>query len=167
MERRDFLRVAGAGAMVPIWAPALAQTVPAASTTVLYDDRSVALKTTGRDPKKVKDALWVRKNDLPDINGFTIKPEGACRADLCVPIPKDMMRGQYFNLTGFAKKMGQSVVADVDSRVWSLGEMPVFTGAFVTSRMAPDFAVPDRTGRMVHLSDFRGKKVLVTTWASW
>jgi peroxiredoxin len=37
----------------------------------------------------------------------------------------------------------------------------------VNSRVAPDFAVPDRKGRMVHLSDFHGKKVLVVTWASW
>ena len=78
-----------------------------------------------------------------------------------------MTRGQYFNLTGFAKKTGQVVVHDADAHVWSFGEMPVFSGAFLSSRIAPDFAVPDRKGRMVHLSDFRGKKVLLTTWASW
>jgi peroxiredoxin len=33
--------------------------------------------------------------------------------------------------------------------------------------MAPDFAVPDRRGNPVRLSGFRGKKVLVVTWASW
>jgi glutathione peroxidase-family protein len=27
--------------------------------------------------------------------------------------------------------------------------------------------VPDRKGRIVRLSQFRGKKVLVVTWASW
>ena len=36
-----------------------------------------------------------------------------------------------------------------------------------TPGLAPDFAVPDRKGKIVHLSDFRGKKVLVITWASW
>ena len=35
---------------------------------------------------------------------FEVKPQGACRADLCIPILKDMMRGEYFNLTAFARK---------------------------------------------------------------
>lgn len=167
MDRRDFLRITAAGTLGPAWVPAAVTAAGPAPATVLYDDRSVALSTTGKDPRNSGEALWVRKGDLPGINGFTLKPEGACRADVCVPVPKDMTRGQYFNLTAFANKTGQSVVADVDSRVWSLGEMPMFSGAFVSSRIAPDFAVPDRRGRMVHLSDFRGKKVLVTTWASW
>ena len=33
--------------------------------------------------------------------------------------------------------------------------------------MAPDFALPDREGKLVRLSDFKGKKVLIVTWASW
>ncbi len=33
--------------------------------------------------------------------------------------------------------------------------------------LAPDFALPDREGRTVRLSDFRGKRVLLLTWASW
>ena len=37
----------------------------------------------------------------------------------------------------------------------------------MVARIAPDFAVPDRKGRVVHLSDFRGRKVFVVTWASW
>ncbi len=32
--------------------------------------------------------------------------------------------------------------------------------------MAPDFALEDREGNVVRLSDFRGKKVLIVTWAS-
>ena len=32
---------------------------------------------------------------------------------------------------------------------------------------APDFALPNREGEVVRLSDFRGKKVLIITWASW
>ncbi len=51
--------------------------------------------------------------------------------------------------------------------MWSFGEIPVMRGSFYQSRIAPDFAVPDRKGKIVHLSDFRGKKVLVVTWASW
>lgn len=167
MDRRDFLQVTAAGALGPILGQGRASAAGPSPATVLYDDRAVSLSTTGKDPRNAADALWVSKGDLPGINGFTIKPDGACRAEICVPIPKDMLRGQYFNLTAFSKKVGQPVVSDLDARVWSFGEIPVFRGAFLESRIAPDFAVPDRKGRVVHLSDFRGKKVLVTTWASW
>ena len=39
--------------------------------------------------------------------------------------------------------------------------VPLVTG------QAPDFALPDRNGKIVRLSDFRGKKVVLVTWASW
>ena len=78
-----------------------------------------------------------------------------------------MTRGAFFNLTAFAQKVGQPVVVDRTARVWSFGEIPLVRGEYLASRAAPDFAVADRAGRVVHLSDFRGKKVLVLTWASW
>jgi hypothetical protein len=141
--------------------------------TVLYNDRSIELTKIGVDPDRSPDALWVRKGDLPRINEFELKPQGACRADVCIPVDKSMTRGAYFNLSAFARKVGQTVVVDRDARVWSFGDIPIVRGQFVESRIAPDFEVPvnkenkERSGRSVRLSDFRGKKVLVLTWASW
>jgi hypothetical protein len=155
MKRRDFLL--GSSCAVAVFA------APSTSTnvTVLYNDRTVKLDKIRPDGKD----LWVRAADLPRINEFELKPQGACRADMCIPISKKLKAGEWFNLTGFAQKLGQTVVQD--SGVWSFGEIPVVRGNFYNSRTAPDFAVPDRKGRIVHLSDFRGKKVLVLTWASW
>jgi hypothetical protein len=145
-----------------------APTTPSSpAATVLYADRAVALDRIGRDPGKAGDALWVRKRDLPRVNGFALTPEGACRADLCIPIPKQMVRGGYINLTAFATQAGQVVVAEPGARVWSVGAMPAPGGGLANSRVAPDFTVPDRLGHPVHLAGFRGKKVLVVTWASW
>jgi len=163
VERRDFLRIVGV-ALTPVSALDASESTAA---TVLYDDRAVPLKKLGRDPLNDKSALWIRKADLPRVNEFEVKPQGACRADVCVPIAKGMMRGEYFNLSAFARKIGQSFVADPDARVWSFGEMPMLRGGFLQARLAPDFTVPDRAGRPVQLSRFRGKKVLVVTWASW
>ena len=162
MQRRHFLWTLGAAALMP---SAVGTQAPQRAT-VLYDGRAIALDRISPDLKQ-PDALWVRKTDLPRINDFELKPQGACRADICIPIPRTMTRGAYFNLTAFAQRVGQRVVADPAARVWSFGEIPVVRGAFLESRMAPDFSVPDRKGRPVKLSQFLGKKVLLVTWASW
>lgn len=162
MQRRHFLWTLGAAALMP---SAVGTQAPQRAT-VLYDGRAIALDRISPDPKQ-PDALWIQKTDLPRINDFELKPQGACRADICIPVPRTMTRGAYFNLTAFAQRVGQRVVADLPARVWSFGEIPVVRGAFLESRMAPDFSVPDRKGRPVHLSQFLGKKVLLVTWASW
>ena len=41
---------------------------------------------------------------------------------------------------------------------------PVLVGRGIP---APDFSLPDQSGEMVALGDFRGVKVLLITWASW
>jgi hypothetical protein len=160
MDRRQFL-VTSAGGALALAVPGSAATT---STTVLYGDRSVSLDKTRPGASTSKD-LWVRAADLPRINEFTLKPQGACREDVCIPVPKELKSAEWFNLSGFARRTGEAVVADSD--VWSFGEIPVMGGSFLNSRIAPDFAVPDRKGRIVHLNDFRGKRVLVITWASW
>ena len=172
IPRRQFLQTLGAAAVLPKSAFRSAQSAQAAvaesadRTTVLYDDRAVTLDRVRVD-RSTPARLWVQTRDLPRINEFELKPEGACRADLCVPVPKSMIDGEYFDFSGFARLTGQAEVADSTTRTWSYGEMPVLRGAFLESRMAPDFAVPDRKGNPVRLSGFRGKKVLVVTWASW
>jgi hypothetical protein len=163
MKRREFLSTMSAAAFL---SPALGAEQPAPGATVLYDGRAVALARTSPDPAKGH-ALWIDKSDLPRINDFELKPQGACRADVCIPIPRTMTRGTAFNLSAFAARVGQRVVADGPARGWSFGEIPVVRGAYLESRQAPEIAVPDRKGRTVKLSQFRGKKVLLVTWASW
>ena len=160
MKRRDFIKSMGAGAVM---LPGMATAQDSARDTVLYDGRAVVLSRATVD----NDALWIQRADLPSINGFELKPQGACREEICIPIPRPMLRGARFNLTAFAERIGQRVVADPATRVWSFGEIPVVRGAFLESRVAPEFSVPDRKGRPVRLSRFRGRKVLVVTWASW
>jgi len=164
MERRSFLRLMGAASIPPALANASAPESTAA--TVLFDDHATPLTTTRREPRDAS-TLWIRTRDLPRVNGFDVKPQGACRADVCIPIPKTMRRGDWFDLTAFANKARQAVVADTDARVWSFGEIQALRGGFLESRVAPDVTIPDRRGHPVKLSDFRGKKVLLVTWASW
>jgi hypothetical protein len=135
------------------------------AATVLYDDRAVVVGSLEGDPA-APDALWIRTSDLPRVNGFELKPHGACRGEICIPTPSDMRRGDHFNITAFARYAGQSVAAEPDAGVWSLGAMQTL-GASMASRLAPDLEIPDRLGRPVRLSAFRGRKVLLLTWSSW
>lgn len=156
---------------IPLLAIAMASAQTLSVTTVLYDDQLVKIEGALPDARD----LWVPVADLKRINGFELKPQGACRGDLCIPI-KQQGEGavvirrdgkKWFNLTAFARKVGQAFIHDAETNVWSLGEIPVLRETFLKIGIAPDFALPDRTGKVVRLSDFRGKKVLLLTWASW
>src|SRR5262245_25315704 len=105
MKRREFIQTLGAAALVP--RRTFEQAPSAAGATLLYDDRAVSLdrvRTDAANPAK----LWVLTRDLPRINEFELKPEGACRADLCIPVPKTMVNGEYFDFSAFARLTGQA-----------------------------------------------------------
>ena len=139
--------------------------------TALYLERTVVLDAVLEDPTD----LWVTPADLTRINDFVLKPEGACLDDLCVPIRQDedsaiFVRREsqsWVNVTELADRLQQAWVADPERRVWSFGLVPPVRATFFEGAVAPDFSLPDREGNLVRLSDFRGKKVMLLTWASW
>jgi hypothetical protein len=143
----------------------------ALAVDVLFGSDVIAVETG----LPATDDLWVTADDFTRINGFEIKPEGACYRDLCVPIQQDSDNDLYvkrdgqrwFNATKFADKVQQAYVVDRDQGVWSFAMVPSSRQPFLESAIAPDFELQDRTGNSVRLSDFRGKKVLIITWASW
>ncbi|MBT3788257.1 MAG: redoxin domain-containing protein [Alphaproteobacteria bacterium] len=63
--------------------------------------------------------------------------------------------------------MNKPLAHSADGDVWVLGEDAEDRTAGLTSLDAPDFALPDLDGKLHSLSDYRGKKVLLATWASW
>jgi hypothetical protein len=143
----------------------------AETTTVLFHDDAIQLERTLPDPTD----LWVTAEDLPRVNGFVLKPEGACLDELCVPIKQDkdselfVRRGddRFVCVSKLADRLGQRYAVDREARVWSLGEVPATRRAFLEQGMAPDFTLPNLEGAPVRLSDLRGRKVMLLTWASW
>ncbi len=132
--------------------------------------------TTAEDVRTLADPtdLWVLATELPRINGFELKPEGACKGELCIPVTGDQDPILYqqdgstwFSLTAFARRTGQVVAVDRDRAVWSFSEVPATRASGLLRAKAPDFTLPDRAGKPVRLSEFRGRKVLLLSWASW
>ena len=138
--------------------------------TVIYDgiatEVSAAPETT---------SLWITTGDLTRATRFVIKPQGVCRDALCFPLPKDRKsefvskKGAttWFNLSEFARLIKQPFVADQKNGVWYFGVRAAEQNDYLASFEAPDFTLPDLNGKLHSLTDFRGKKVLLITWASW
>jgi hypothetical protein len=96
---------------------------------------------------------------LEQRTGWTIKPEGACRAELCVPLAKP------FDLGDMARRLGMALVHDEEHGLWALG--PESGGLALHSAALPDIVLPDRQGRDFSLRSLRGTKVFMVAWASW
>jgi hypothetical protein len=119
--------------------------------------------------------LWITTGDLTRATRFVIKPEGVCHDELCFPLPKNRKaefvskKGTttWFNLSAFAKLIRQPVVVDQKNGVWYFGARDAEQNGYLTSLEAPNFTLPDLNGKLHSLADFRGKKVLLVTWASW
>ena len=138
---------------------------------VVYDGRLTPLVTSGEASKD----LWITMKDLKRATGFVVKPQGVCRDELCFPLPAKRKadfiskRGAetWFSLTAFAALVKQPVARDEKNGVWYFGKREDERGAYLASLKAPNFTLPDINGKMHSLADYRGKKVLLVTWASW
>ncbi len=126
---------------------------------------------TTRSPGRPEDGLWISAKDLERASGWTLKPEGLCRADVCTIVaPADRERlvdGDSVCASGLWESLGRPVLHDEARSVWMLGEAAADRRRELESLDAPDFTLPDITGKLHSLSDFRGKKVFLATWASW
>jgi hypothetical protein len=117
------------------------------------------------------DGLWLSAADLERVSGWTFKPEGFCKGEVCVPVPPsrtaEFVSAQSYNLAALAGLLGQPVVADAANHAWCIGEASGERRRVLQSLAAPDFTLPDLSGKLRSLSDYRGKRVFLVSWASW
>jgi len=110
------------------------------------------------------DGLQMPTAEFERGSGWTLKPEGACRAEMCVPLAGPV--GEVVDVPAVAEQLGMPVVHDVEEGMWSLG--PAFpAGHALSSAEAPELELPDLDGNLFRLSSLRGKKVLLVAWAPY
>lgn len=139
--------------------------------TVIYDEKATEVGTA---PIESKD-LWISKKDLALATRFVVKPQGVCRDELCFPLPKNRKaqfvnkqgKVEWFNLSEFARLVKQPTAFDEKNSIYYFGPRADAQNAHLNSLEAPNFTLPDINGKLHSLTDFRGKKVLLITWASW
>src|SRR5688500_1699068 len=150
-----------------------------AGTTVLFGSAVSTVEAQRRSGEE----LWLRVGDVPTAVGWEVKPEGVCAGEVCVPLEGVPTRElverrdgeEWLDVAGFARHVGQPYARSEDRTVWSFGaprhEWERWGGgsalAGAGGKMAPAFALPDMSGRVWSLSEFRKRKVFLVTWASW
>jgi len=113
------------------------------------------------------DGLRVSPAVAEKVTGWTLKPEGMCRDELCVPLTGDARRDGTVDIAAFWHKLGNPVISDRAGQIWVLGTGAEGRAMALSGLEAPDFTLPDLAGVSHSLSAHRGKKVFLTTWASW
>lgn len=132
-------------------------------TTLLFDGRTRSLEGAEQRGEE----LWIRRPQLEAATGWELRSEGLCQGDVCIPVPPGARwsDAERVSVTDFARHLRRPVLHDTPHDVWSVGPEP--GGSRLASGVAPDFTLPDFEGRLHSLSQYRGKKVLLMTWASW
>ena len=92
--------------------------------------------------------------------GWAIKPEGACKGDVCVPLPNG------FDVADIGDRLGMTLVHDDTHDLWALGPETIGGRALVTAQ-APDLVLTDLDGAEFSLASLRGKKVVLVAWAPY
>ena len=115
--------------------------------------------------------LWISTSNLERITGLSSQSEELRKEDVVVPLPSGQseshFRGNDVNVAALWRQMDKPALSDESGNVWVLGAGPEERAAALQSLQAPDFTLPDLDGRPHSLSDSRGKKVFLASWASW
>jgi hypothetical protein len=111
----------------------------------------------------ILEQLQVDPAEFERRTGWAIKPEGACKGPVCVPLPQSESGG--LDAETIARRLGMALVHDQSHSLWALG--PESRGHALSSAQAPDMTLPDRNGKPFSLRSLRGTKVFLLAWASW
>lgn len=106
------------------------------------------------------DTLDIDAATFRDGTGWEIKPEGACKGEVCVPLPNG------FGVAHAAERLGMAVVADEATGTWAIGPESL-GGRALTTAESPDVVLHDLDGTEVRLAQFRGEKVVIVAWAPY
>jgi hypothetical protein len=110
----------------------------------------------------ILETLDIGAEDFAAATGWEIKPEGACKADLCVPLGE----ASSFDVRAVAGRLGMALVRDEAEGLWALGP-ETLGGRTLATAVAPELVLNDLSGAEFRLSSLRGQKVVIVAWAPY
>ncbi len=105
---------------------------------------------------------------VTELTGWTLKPEGLCQDDVCVPVrdPQLAVDGAI-DVARFAVALNRPAVVDASAGVVALGERSAERRGPIESGLAPDFTLPQLDGGSFTFSSIGRRKKLLLAWSSW
>src|SRR4051812_14828458 len=101
--------------------------------------------------------LVVDETEFSQRTGWQVKPEGACKGEVCVPLPESARKSDgRLDLSVIADRLGMPLVRDDAAGLWALGPETDVTGKALTTAVAPDVTLPDADGNPFNLSSLAG-----------
>jgi hypothetical protein len=113
----------------------------------------------------ILDSLTVDADSFAERAGWVAKPEGLCKADMCVPAPGADRGDGTLDVSVMADRLRMPLLQDESHGVWALG--PESGGRALASATAADPELMTADGNPFKLSSLHGRKVLLVAWASW
>jgi hypothetical protein len=111
--------------------------------------------------------LELTAEEFEQITGWEIKPEGACKAEVCVPLPPlERDAAGRVDVAVVAERLGMPIAHDEAHGVWALGPRSGDRRVLESTRM-PDLVLSDFDGGAFDVASLRGRKVVLIAWASW
>jgi hypothetical protein len=103
-----------------------------------------------------------------DATGWHLKPEGACKGEVCIPLPAAVRPGGSIDVAALADAMGLPLVSGPDGPggLSALGPDSL-GGKTLSSAQAPELVLPTIDGTEFRLSSLRGSKVFLQSWAPY
>jgi peroxiredoxin len=122
----------------------------------------------GRVHDLTLDRGYVDPAALSDATGWSLKPEGLCRGEVCRPLLGRTVTDDTgrIELAGWAGVLGLLLVDDEDEGLAALVPSAAEHAAADDGR-APELSLADVDGRPVSFDGFSGRKRVLVTWASW
>lgn len=113
----------------------------------------------------ITETLTVGRADFESRTGWQLKPEGACKGEICVPLA-DNPQGDTVDLTSLAPQLNMPLVQDETHGVWALGPESIGSRVLSTAE-APNLTLPTLDGETFELHSLRGKKVILVAWSPY
>jgi hypothetical protein len=113
----------------------------------------------------ILESLQVPVEEFEAGTGWALEPAGACRGDVCVPLP-GRASATTVDVEAVAGRLGMPLVTDEAVGLSALGPATV-NGRALPSAVAPELELPDLDGRPFRLDSLHGQKVLLVAWAPY